>query len=97
MLDDTGIVETEIDYRMSTGLARPNKLDWFDRVGECMAEVQPDIVITSFGGNDFVGLVEDDDGSVVVGDPAGQRGGVGGEYQRRAGAMMDLLGRRVAP
>ena len=53
---------------MSTGLARPNKFDWFARLRQRLPAVDPDIVISSFGGNDFVGLV-DDDGSVLVGDP----------------------------
>jgi hypothetical protein len=91
MLDETGIVETEIDYRMSTGLARPTKLDWFARLEESLPEADPDFVITSFGGNDFVGL-QDDDGSVIVGDPISNEAEWVAEYQQRAGEMMDLLG-----
>jgi hypothetical protein len=91
MLDETGMVETEVDYRMSTGLARPSKLDWFARLEERLPELDPDIVISSFGGNDFVGL-QDDDGSVVVGDPVTNEAEWVAEYEQRAGRMMDLLG-----
>jgi uncharacterized protein len=91
LLDDTGIVETEIDYRMSTGLARPRRYDWFARVEQQLAELSPDIVATSFGGNDFVPL-QDGDGDVVVGDPVTKEEEWVAEYQQRAGAMMDLLG-----
>ena len=90
LLDETGIVTTEIDYQMSTGLARPNKFDWFARVRQRLPDVDPDIVISSFGGNDFVGLV-DDDGSVLVGDPLANAEEWKAAYQRRAGEMMDLL------
>jgi uncharacterized protein len=90
MLDETGIVETEIDYRMSTGLARPTKFDWFGRLEESLLEADPDFVITSFGGNDFVGL-QDDDGSVIAGDPVSNEAEWVAGYQRRAGRMMDLL------
>ena len=91
MLDETGIVDIEIDYRMSTGLARPSKLDWYARLEERLPEADPDIVISSFGGNDFVGL-QDDDGSVVVGDPVTNETEWVAEYKQRAGRMMDLLG-----
>ncbi len=91
MLDETEMVETDIDYQMSTGLARPAKLDWFARLEEQLPEADPDIVISSFGGNDFVGL-QDDDGSLVVGDPVTNEEEWVAEYQRRAGQMMDLLG-----
>ena len=91
LLDETGIVETEIDYRMSTGLARPTKFDWYARLEERLPEADPDIVISSFGGNDFVGL-QDDDGSVVVGDPVTNEEKWVAEYEQRAGRMMDLLG-----
>ena len=90
MLDETGIVETEVDYRMSTGLARPTKLDWFARLEASLPEADPDFVVTSFGGNDFVGL-QDDDGSVIVGDPVSNEAEWVAEYQQRAGQMMDLL------
>ena len=90
LLDETGMVETEIDYRMSTGLARPTKLDWFARLEESLPEADADVVITSFGGNDFVGL-QDDDGSVIVGDPVSNEAKWVAEYQQRAGQMMDLL------
>lgn len=90
-LDATGVVQTEIDYQMSTGLANPRRLDWFARVGERLPEVVPDVVVTSFGGNDFLGLVNVD-GSVVAGDAVANEDVWLPAYQQRAGEMMDLLG-----
>lgn len=89
-LDGTGLVETQIDYTRGTGLTRPNDFDWFARMQETLPAANPDIVVTSFGGNDFVGMVAND-GSAVVGDPVANEAEWTAEYQRRAGAMMDLL------
>jgi len=89
-LDATGVVQTQIDYQMGTGLARPRNFDWFARVNEQLPAVAPDVVVTSFGGNDFVGL-STADGSLVVGDPVANEAEWMAEYEQRAGEMMDLL------
>jgi len=90
-MDATGVVQTEIDYQMSTGLADPRRVDWFERVRQRLSEVVPDVVVTSFGGNDFLGLVELD-GSVIAGDAVADEAVWLPAYQQRAGQMMDLLG-----
>jgi hypothetical protein len=89
-LDATGVVQTTIDFEMGTGLARPGNADWFARATADLADVAPDVVVTSFGGNDFVGL-STADGSQVVGDPVANEAEWIAEYAQRAGAMMDLL------
>ncbi|MGI9031461.1 MAG: GDSL-type esterase/lipase family protein [Ilumatobacteraceae bacterium] len=90
MLEETGVVQVEVDHEASTGLARPRRYDWFGRAGEQLAAVAPDVVVTSFGGNDFVPL-GDLDGAQIVGDPLANEAEWFVEYQRRAGEMMDLL------
>lgn len=90
MLEETGVVQVEVDHEASTGLARPRRYDWFARAGEQLAAATPDVVVTSFGGNDFVPL-GDLDGAQIVGDPLANEAEWLAEYQRRAGEMMDLL------
>ena len=89
-LEETGVVQVEIDYLMGSGLGQPRDFDWFARVNEQLPAVGPDVVVTSFGGNDFVQLTAAD-GSLVVGDPVNNEEEWIAEYQERAGAMMDLL------
>lgn len=89
-LEETGVVQVEIDYLMGSGLGQPTDFDWFARVNEQLPAVAPEVVVTSFGGNDFVQLTAGD-GSLVVGDPVNNEEEWIAEYQERAGAMMDLL------
>jgi hypothetical protein len=58
LLDDTGVVDVEVDYVVSSGLARPDFHDWPAHLRDSMAAVDPDIVIVTFGGNDAQGLSE---------------------------------------
>jgi hypothetical protein len=40
------------DYRIGTGLARPDVFNWPDRISQEVAAVNPDVVVLSFGAND---------------------------------------------
>jgi hypothetical protein len=49
---DTGVVETEIDFRFISGLVRSDYFDWPAHITQRLPEVQPDAVVVMFGGND---------------------------------------------
>jgi hypothetical protein len=92
LLDGTGVVRTTVDYKVSSGLARPDFFNWPEHLRTTLPEVQPDIVVVTFGGNDAQGLSEAD-GSNPAGwnDPVNAKEDWVPEYTRRAGEMMDLL------
>jgi hypothetical protein len=90
LLDGTGIVETQLDYKVSSGLARPDFFDWPAEIDRKLPEVNPDIVVATFGGNDAQGLAVAN-GEFVVGDPVSNEAEWTEEYQRRVGAVMDQL------
>lgn len=68
LLRGTGIVETELDYKVSSGLARPDFYDWHTALAEKVPPFDPDIVVVTFGGNDAQFLA-DASGASVVGQP----------------------------
>jgi hypothetical protein len=90
LLDGTGIVETELDYKVSSGLARPDFFDWPAEIDRMLPEVNPDIVVATFGGNDAQGLSVQS-GEFIVGDPVSNETEWTAEYQERVGAVMDQL------
>lgn len=90
LLDGTGVVETQLDYKVSSGLARPDFFDWPAEIDRKLPEVNPDIVVATFGGNDAQGLAVAD-GEFIVGDPVANEAEWTVEYQSRVGAVMDQL------
>jgi hypothetical protein len=44
--------EVSIDFRIGTGLARPDVFDWADRIKQEITIANPDVVVLSFGTND---------------------------------------------
>ena len=58
LLADTDLVDTALDYKVSSGLARPDFFDWTARLHEHVPVVDPDIVVITFGGNDAQGLLD---------------------------------------
>jgi uncharacterized protein len=90
LLDGTGIVETRLDYKVSSGLARPDFFDWPAEIDRKLPEVNPDIVVATFGGNDAQGLAVES-GEFVIGDPVANEAEWSEEYQQRVGAVMDQL------
>jgi hypothetical protein len=92
LLADTDLVDTELDYKVSSGLARPDYFDWTTRLREHVPVVDPDIVVITFGGNDAQGLLDSSGGvvafqPVVDSDNAEWRA----EYGARVGEVMDFL------
>lgn len=90
LLDETGIAETTVDYKVSSGLSRPDFFDWPAHLQAVLPVVQPDIVVVTFGGNDAQGISVAS-GEFIIGDPVANKEEWTEEYTRRAGAVMDLL------
>lgn len=93
LLAQTGVTRTELDYKVSSGLSRPDFFDWPTHFTTILGTVQPDIVVVTFGGNDAQGLSRLD-GTFIVGQPSGEPGGDAewrAEYGARVGAAMDQL------
>lgn len=91
----TRVVETlDIDGRLATGLTRPDVFNWFSAVRSQLQELNPDVVVLAFGGND--------DKAYMTGLPKGVSiGRFGdaawrGEYRRRVGAVFDAVSRAGA-
>jgi len=90
LLDGTQIIETELDYKVSSGLSRPDFFDWPSEMATKLPEVDPDIVVATFGGNDAQPLSVAD-GEFIIGDPVANEAEWTEEYRQRVGAMMDQL------
>lgn len=92
LLDGTLVTTTELNYKVSSGLARPDFFNWPAELEAKLPQVDPDIVVVTFGGNDSQGLsLPQDDLEFVIGDPLDNEAEWSAEYQRRAGEVMDLL------
>ncbi|CAB4868079.1 unannotated protein [freshwater metagenome] len=84
LLAGTGVIRTTLDYKVSSGLARPDFYDWPAHFATQLPVTNPDIVIVTFGGNDgqpIHGL------NKQVDSPEWRA-----EYGKRVGSVMDLLG-----
>ena len=91
LLDATGIVTTTVDYKVSSGLSRPDFFDWPAHMREIVPQVNPDIVVATFGGNDAQGLRNLDESWAVAREPSADDTEWREEYGRRVGETMDYL------
>ena len=78
-------MDSVLDYKVSSGLTRPDFYDWPRRMQQKMSEVGPQIVVVTFGGNDAQPIKVDGKGYDVAAPEWSA------EYGRRVGAMMDYL------
>jgi hypothetical protein len=83
---DTGVISAELDYRVSSGLTRPDFFDWPAELADISEHEKPDIVVVMFGANDSQGI-RTPDGKVFQ---ATSEGWVA-EYRRRVAEAMDEL------
>ncbi|MDQ3738082.1 MAG: DUF459 domain-containing protein [Actinomycetota bacterium] len=90
LLAETGVVEIELDYKVSSGLSRPDFFNWPERFAETLPAFDPEIVVVTFGGNDAQGLA-DVSGEFIVGGPTDDTKAWKAEYGQRVGKAMDLL------
>jgi len=92
LAEDTGLVKARNDYKVSSGLSRPDYFDWPQRLVDQIVDFRPDAAAVLFGANDGQDVLHD--GKVLkVGTKAWQQ-----VYAQRVGQAMDLLtkgGRRV--
>ena len=92
LLDRTGVAETTVDYKVSSGLARPDFFDWPAHLRSTLPAADPDIVVVTFGGNDAQGMSNADGSNPLAwNDPVTAEEDWKPEYTRRAGEVMDLL------
>ena len=75
----------DVEFRFSSGLARPDFFDWPARLEEIVAEQDPDVFVVMFGANDGQNIAVR--GTVLpFGTPEWEQ-----EYARRVAAVMDIL------
>lgn len=79
-------VTSETDFKVISGLTRPDFLDWPARLATLVDEGRPEAMVLMFGANDFQGI-KTADGQVF---PEGSPGWIE-EYRSRVALVMDLL------
>jgi hypothetical protein len=84
-LDDTGVVESTLDYKVSSGLARPDFFDWPAHLRQVIPAADPQIVVVTFGGNDAQDILIDGRSRGTT-TPEWRA-----EYGKRVGEVMDYL------
>jgi uncharacterized protein len=75
----------EVEFRFSSGLARPDFFDWPARLSEIVAEQDPDVFVVMFGANDGQNIAVR--GQVLEFNSTAWRR----EYTRRVSAVIDVL------
>ena len=92
LAEETGFIKAKLDYKVSSGLSRPDYFDWPQRMIDQIVEFDPDATAVLFGANDGQNVMYK--GKVLeVGSKAWQE-----VYGRRVGKAMDILtkgGRRA--
>ncbi|MGH8775476.1 MAG: SGNH/GDSL hydrolase family protein [Jiangellaceae bacterium] len=73
------------DFHVSTGLARPDVLDWPAYLNQRVAELNPEVVYLTFGGNDDQDMIRADGVRVQLGSPEWRD-----EYARRVALATDV-------
>lgn len=84
-LEDTGLVKSDLFYKVSSGLSRPDFFDWPSQLTRDIAKYNPDVVVVTFGGNDAQDLLINGQ-SRPVDSPEWKA-----EYASRVGKVMDFL------
>lgn len=84
-LEQTGLVDSTLEYKVSSGLTRPDFFDWPAKLQSDIASLDPDTVVVTFGGNDAQDMIIDGQSTPVDTDAWRT------EYGRRVGAVMDFL------
>lgn len=92
LLRESNVVETDLDYKVSSGLARPDFYDWHAALEQKVPAFDPDIVVVTFGGNDAQFLA-DRDGASVVGQarPDSDNAEWTDEYRARVRQVVEYL------
>lgn len=92
LVDGFGVAETIVDYKVSSGLSRPDFFDWPAHLRQQLAETDPDVVVVTYGGNDAQGLASArGDFAAEYNDPISDEEAWKAEYARRVGEVLDVL------
>jgi uncharacterized protein len=92
LIDGTTVATTQLNYKVSSGLARPDFYNWPEELAVALPAADPDIIVATFGGNDAQGLSAfQEELEFVIGDPVSNEAEWSAEYTKRAGDVMDLL------
>lgn len=91
VLDATGVTKLTLDYKVSSGLVRPDFFDWPAHLRESVPAANPDIVVALFGGNDGQGFLGRDTAAGAAAGKSVDSGEWRAEYGKRVGAVMDFL------
>jgi len=85
MADDTDLMSADLDYRISTGLTRPDYFNWPAHISEEFPESDPEAVVIMFGANDAQGMEVEGEVFQTLDE------NWTAEYRRRVAGTMDLL------
>jgi len=87
LAEETHFIKAKLDYKVSSGLSRPDFFDWPQRIIDQIVEFDPEATAVLFGANDGQNVLYK--GKVLaVGTKAWQE-----VYARRVGKAMDILTR----
>ncbi|HLU53794.1 MAG TPA: DUF459 domain-containing protein [Acidimicrobiia bacterium] len=86
---ETGMVESEVVYEFESGLSRPDFIDWPQRLAQVSEDLDPDVFVLYFGGNDAQSIYMPDGSWIDFGTPEWE-----GEYRRRVDGVMTMLEER---
>jgi len=87
LAEETHFIRAKLDYKVSSGLSRPDFFDWPQRMIDQLVDFDPDATAVLFGANDGQNVMHK--GKVLeVGSKAWQE-----VYAKRVGKAMDILTR----
>jgi uncharacterized protein len=85
LLEPNGVTDSDLFYKVSSGLSRPDFYDWPADLEVRLPEEDPDILVVTFGGNDAQDILIDGASRPVDSDEWRA------EYGRRVGEVMDMM------
>jgi hypothetical protein len=85
LLDESGIVESSVTYKVSSGLVRDDFYDWPAELPAIVEADDPDIAVVAWGGNDAQGITVDGQVHPLTSDAWAQI------YAERVTQMLDIL------
>lgn len=86
IVTESGLVEADFVYEFVSGLSRPDFLDWPARLEGVSAEMDPDVFVLYFGGNDAQAIYMPDGSWIEYGTPEWEA-----EYRARVEGVMAML------
>lgn len=82
----SGMVDSEFVYEFQSGLSRPDFVDWPERLDQVRADLDPDVFVLYFGGNDAQAIFMPDGTWIDFDTPEWEA-----EYRRRVDDVMTTL------